>query len=78
MPRKKTADSKEWKHFLHYLAREEADASKIRGGDGVVAKFNGSCLIAGQGADNELNFNGKFLSILARVKANHITGYTLS
>ena len=58
------------------LQGEEADASKIRGGDGVVAKFNGSCLIAGQGADNELNFNGKFLSILARVKANHITGYT--
>ena len=58
------------------LQGEEADASKARGGDALVAKFDGGFLSAGQGADNELNLNGKHLSILARVKANYITGYT--
>lgn len=58
------------------LQGEEAAASKARGGDAVVAKLNGGCLTAGQGFDNELNLSGKFISIAARIKANHITGYT--
>lgn len=58
------------------LQGEEAEASKVRGGDGIVAKFNGGWLEAGQGIDNELNLSGKQISLLVRVKANRVTGYT--
>ena len=51
-------------------------ASKVRGGDGFVAKFGKGYFDAGQGVNGILNLSGKSISILVRVKANRITGFT--
>lgn len=58
------------------LASQEAEWSKARGGDGMAAKLNGGWLDAGQGADDELNLNGKNVSILVRFKADKVEGLT--
>jgi len=58
------------------LDEADAEASKRRGGDGLVAQFNGGWLDAGQGADNELKLSGKAISILVRLKANEVKGLT--
>jgi len=58
------------------LSPTEAEASKARGGDGIAAKFNGGWLDAGQGIDNELNLTGKNITILVRVKPQHVKGFT--
>jgi sucrose-6-phosphate hydrolase SacC (GH32 family) len=51
-------------------------ASKVRGGDGFVAKFGKGYFDAGQGVNGISNLSGKSISILVRVKANRITGFT--
>ncbi len=56
------------------LNGEEAKASKNRGGDGVVAQFNGGWFDAGQGINEELNLSGKEVSILVRMRADKVKG----
>ncbi|SDF56451.1 Sucrose-6-phosphate hydrolase SacC, GH32 family [Mucilaginibacter pineti] len=58
------------------LSANEAEASKLRGGDGIAAKFSGGWLDAGQGNNQELNLSGKNVSILVRVKADQVNGFT--
>ncbi len=58
------------------LEKEEKKASKLRGGDGIAARFMRGWFSAGQGADEELNFSGSVISILVRVKVDTIKGYT--
>lgn len=58
------------------LKGDEAKHSKLRGGDGVAARFKGGWLDAGQGASEEVNLTGKNISILVRVKADRVEGYT--
>ena len=58
------------------LYGEEAKASKERGGDGMAAQFNGGWLDAGQGFDGELNLSGKNVSVLVRMQAFSVNGYT--
>ncbi len=53
----------------------DAQASRVRGGDGVSAQFNGGWLAAGDGANNELALAGKTASFLIRVKPNNIKGF---
>lgn len=50
------------------LTGAERDASIKRGDDGYLAEFQGDYLGAGQGADGELNFEGKELSLCIRLK----------
>lgn len=57
------------------LDGDEARNSKLRGGDGVAASFNGGWLDAGQGINGEVNLSGKNVSILVRFKANQVKGY---
>jgi len=61
--------------FVQLTAGEARD-SKIRGGDGIAAKFNGGWLDAGQGANNELDVSGYNLSILVRVKPGEVNAFT--
>ena len=56
------------------LNGQDARESKLRGGDGIAAQFNGNWLDAGQGANDELNLTGKNISILVRVKADMVNG----
>ncbi len=58
------------------LTPGEARDSKIRGGDGIAAKFNGGWLDAGQGVNNELDISGYNLSILVRVKPDEVRAFT--
>lgn len=58
------------------LSGVEKKESKKRGGDGSVVYLNGGWFDAGLGANEELNISGKKLSILARIKADTIIGYT--
>lgn len=58
------------------LKGDEAKHSKLRGGDGMAARFKGGWLDAGQGANEEVNLTGKNISILVRVKADRVEGYT--
>jgi len=50
------------------LTGVERNASIKRGGDGYLAEFQGGYLSAGQGAEGELNFEGKELSLCIRLK----------
>lgn len=54
----------------------EKRESKKRGGDGFVVFLRNGWLDAGLGVDEELNITGKNISILVRVKADTIIGYT--
>jgi sucrose-6-phosphate hydrolase SacC (GH32 family) len=56
------------------LKGQDARESKLRGGDGIAAQFNGNWLDAGQGANDELNLTGKNISILVRVKSDMVNG----
>jgi len=50
------------------LEGAEREASLARGGDGLVARFAGGYLAAGQGAGGELNLTGKALTMCLRVR----------
>ena len=56
------------------LNGEETKASKIRGGNGKAAQFNGGWFDAGQGINEELNLTGKNVSILIRMRADEVKG----
>jgi len=58
------------------LTGEEARLSKSSKGDGNVIHLTGGWLSAGQGAEEELNITGKNMSILVRLKAEKVQGYT--
>ena len=59
------------------LNGKDAKASKKRGGDGIAARFNGGTWFdAGQGTNDELNLTGKNVSILVRMKADTVKGFT--
>jgi len=58
------------------LERKDADASVKRGGDGIAARFSGGWFDAGQGTNEELNLIGKNVSILVRMKADAVNGFS--
>ena len=55
------------------LGGAEHAASLKRGGDGVVAEFQGGYLFAGQGANSELNLTGKAMTMCLRFRAEEGT-----
>lgn len=58
------------------LEGKERSESKKRSGDGLVVYLQDGWFDAGLGVDEELNISGKELSVLVRVKADSIIGYT--
>lgn len=58
------------------LKGSENSESKRRNGDGSVVYLRNGWFDAGLGINEELNLTGKNISILARVKADTINGYT--
>ena len=58
------------------LKGDELKASRERGGDGCAVSLGNGYLDAGQGVNGELKLSGRHISVLVRVKANQINGYT--
>ena len=57
------------------LTEAEAQESKLRGGDGRVARFDGTgCLSADQGANGELNIQGSELTFCVRLRMDPLKG----
>jgi sucrose-6-phosphate hydrolase SacC (GH32 family) len=58
------------------LEKQDLTASKDRDGDGKAIKLDGhSWLDAGQGINDELNINGKAISILIRMRADSLKDF---
>jgi hypothetical protein len=52
------------------LEGPEQSASRLSGGDGLAAQFDGGCLDAGQGADETLNVKGSALTVCVRLRSS--------